>query len=149
MAAAAQRTSLRVSPECRETSPRCGGGCCREPGCPWLLRPQRSPARKTIVLHTLQGCAASPHGTHSRLGVGARWRNATTVKRDWGVDSVSGVSFLNKSLRESWVNSEDWLSGGLWGYCRQLCSIFIVWVINSGIPVSIRPNGRPKLGLLH
>lgn len=60
-------------------------------------------AKTKTVLHTLRSCAASLHGGHGRLGVGARWRNATTVKPGRRLGSVSGVAFLNKGLGDSSV----------------------------------------------
>ena len=73
---------------------------CREPGGPQLLRPQRSSENsRTVETMSCTHCrAALPLPSRQRrLGVGARWKNATRVKLDGRVEGGSDEPFQNKS----------------------------------------------------
>lgn len=54
------------------------------------------------VPHTLQGLRRlTVRALQCRLGVGARWRSATGVKRDGRLNGFSGAVFQNKSVSEN------------------------------------------------
>ncbi len=100
-----QPQSARASvPDSRMNAGKCFPGSVAEspvvPDCWGRRELPTQPHWEDNVLHTLQGCAASPHSRQCRLGVGARWRNATTVKTDRRVNWVSGVVFQNNCLLE-------------------------------------------------
>lgn len=89
------------------------GKCSRESGCAWLLTPHRFPQTAApwgqCPAHTAELRCLSVQQTHrllyvccTRLGVGARCRNASVKlerRRDW---AVSGASFQNKCQFERW-----------------------------------------------